>query len=472
MYGQRVITPHHSRPSTFGLFLCRHPAAAAGTPAGASARQWLKEQGVFVMCICVLAVDDADAERLFTLLISLPALTSICGLTLRALPGAAVAATQDSLAAAACAIGQCSCLRRLDLRIELADELADRVPATFWQFLAEARALEDLNLTIRSGAAETADGSATANRPHLVTGLAGLSGLRTLALSLDNVREDATLPACLSRLVQLTSLTLMGLRGLRCAPGWARLPALQRLQFEECAFAADGEDALPGMDALGALTCFELFMCSGLDVLPASLWQLTGLRQLGHWRILDEPPDEYLPASAPCFAFLTDCSLTGHELEVWPACVLAMTCLTALDLNNSCFEEVPEGVSVLTALEALTLGRHSEDLWAIGGTLDARALGNLARFPYLRSLTFIRCSVLLCPSFQAAAAHPCLRNLALVTSYPAPGPSCAAFLGFVAALLQQGRAGVLRVRDSVVQGAGQHEDQNFRGALLAVGFPL
>jgi len=143
-----------------------------------------------------------------------------------------VAATQDSLAAAACAIGQCSCLRRLDLRIELADELADRVPATFWQFLAEARALEDLNLTIRSGAAETADGSATANRPHLVTGLAGLSGLRTLALSLDNVREDATLPACLSRLVQLTSLTLMGLRGLRCAPGWARLPALQRLQFE------------------------------------------------------------------------------------------------------------------------------------------------------------------------------------------------------------------------------------------------
>jgi len=46
-----------------------------------------------------------------------------------------------------------------------------------------------------------------------------------------------------------------------------------------------------------------------------------------------------------------------------------------------------------------------------------------------------------------------------------------ASLNFVAALLQQGRAGVLRLGD-VVQGAGQQDGQNFRGALQAVGFPL
>jgi len=226
------------------------------------------------------------------------------------------------------------------------------VSATFWEYLAKARALEDLKLTIRSGAAaDTHDGLDTTSVPHLITGLAGLLRLRTLALSLDNVREGATLPACVSRLVQLTSLTLSGLLGLRCAPGWARLPALACLEFEDCEFAADGEDALPGIDALASLTRFELILCSGLSVIPASLWRLARLRTLSHWRTLDDPPVEYLPASAPCFASLTDCSLTGHELEAWPACVLAMTCLTALDLRQNSFEEVPDAVSVLTALE-------------------------------------------------------------------------------------------------------------------------
>jgi len=81
---------------------------------------------------------DADADRLRTLLAGLPALRSIrtlgdiSGLALRVHPGAAVAAAHDLLAGAARAIGCCSCLRRLDLLIELNDTLADRVPALFW----------------------------------------------------------------------------------------------------------------------------------------------------------------------------------------------------------------------------------------------------------------------------------------------------------------------------------------------------
>jgi hypothetical protein len=451
------------------------PTAAAGTPAGAGAWQWLQKQGVTVTSICGLAVADTDAERLPVLLASLPALRSIhglgagSGLTLRPHPEADVAAAQDFLAGAARAVAHCSCLRRLHLIFDLADKPADRVSASFWQYLAKARALENLELIIRSSAADMHHGSATTNVSRVVAGLAGLSRLRKLTLEVPNVCEDAMLPACMSRLVQLTYLSLYG---LRCAPGWARLPALEYLEFGSCVFARDGEQALPGMGALVALTSINLCNCRGLRALPTSLLHLTQLRSLAHWRTArGEPPAASLPASAPCFASLTDFNLAGLGLPDFPACVPAMTRLVCLDLRDNCFQRLPDAVSVLIALELLYLGRlsgHGE----IGGALDARALGNLACFPNLFSLCFDHCSVLLCPSFQAAAAHTCLQKLELTTAYPACGPSCQAFLGFVSNLLRQGRADVLRVRDSVVQGAGQQDGQSFRDVLQAVGFAL
>jgi len=436
-----------------------------------------------VTSICRLVVADADAGRLSTLLASLPALEAIgklgrsYGLNLRPHPGAAVAAAQDSLAGAARAIARCSCLRRLDLRIELADKPVDRVSAAFWQYLAEARALEHLKVSILAGVADMHSGLATASASQLITGLAGLTRLRALALKLDIACEEATLPACVSCLVQLTSLGLFGLRGLRCAPGWARLPALESLLINQCVFAADGEDALPGMDALASLTILVIEGCPGLRVLPASLWRLARLRCLTHWApydeaLHDELSGQALPASAPCFPFLLTVALPGCKLRDWPACVLAMTRLTLLDLSGSCFEQLPEGLSVLTALEALRLGRHPMGYMQIGGALDARALGSLAGFPALRELSFTGCSVLFCPSFEDAAAHPRLGRLHLDTSYPACGPSCQAFLGCVIALLRQGRADVLRVQNSDVQGAGQQDGQSFRGALRAVGFAV
>jgi len=428
-----------------------------------------------VTCIYGLAVVDADAERLLALLTSLPSLRSIrgldavSGLTLRPSPGAAVAAAQDFLALAARVIGRCSCLHDLQLVINLADKPADRVPATFWQYLAKARALEHLTLTIRSGAADAHAGLAPTNVSNLITGLAGLSRLRTLTLSLDIACEGATLPACMSRLVQLTSLSLKHLHNLRCAPGWARLPALECLMFEQCGFARDGEEALPGMDALVSLTKLAVAECSGLTVLPPSLWRLPRLRRLVHWtRCL--APVASPPVSAPCFAFLDSLSLSS-DLPTWPACVLAMTRLVNLALTGSHFERLPEGVSALTALTYLCLGRHYAP-GEIGGSLDARALGNLACFPSLRALSFDHCSVLFNSSFSAAVAHPCLEHLVLIKSYPACGPSCQAFLFFVLALMQQGRAGLLHGLGSIVQGAGQQDSQSFRGALHAVGFAV
>jgi len=143
-----------------------------------------------------------------------------------------------------------------------------------------------------------------------------------------------------------------------------------------------------------------------------------------------------------------------------------------LDLSGSCFEQLPEGVSALTALEELRLGRHATGDLEIGGSLDARALGSLDGFPKLRKLSFANCSVLFCSHFQAAAAHPRLERLELSASYPVLGPSYGAVLAFVITLLQQGRADVFKLTDGAVKGAGRHDSRYFRAALRAVGYPL
>ena len=515
-------TEHCLSARLLWCWVYQHPLAAAGTPEEASARRWLKVQGGAVKCVTCLVVGvdaeeyvpgrDLDAVRLSTLLASLPALTSIgspCGhVHLRADPHRTptAAAVRAYLAGAARAIARCSGLRALHADIALRGRLADQLPNALVRELASVRTLEDISLTFESFEAYEA------NRPsplwpvisslaHLVAGLAGLPRLRTLTLRMSHVGMDATLPASVSRLAQLTSLSLSGFFGVRCEPGWARLPALTRLQFVDCEFAGDGEAALPGMDTLAALTSLELKRCPSLRRLPTSLWRLSQLRCLSHdayvWDEAGVPssalPVLGLPLSAPCFASLTELTLTGHNLRmppggapcfaslthltlaahnlrVFPPCILAATRLQYLELTDCCFEQLPEGVSALTGLEELYLGSSSLVEMEVGGRIDARTLGSLAGFPYLRRLSFENCSVLFCSDFQAAAAHPRLDWLELTTAYPESGPSCMAFLGFVCALLKQGRACVLSLVGSHVRGAGWSSSSKFRAALEAVGY--
>jgi hypothetical protein len=436
-------------------------------------------QGVAVKRLIGLEVVGEDAARLPALLASLPALRSVEGLRLHPAPGAAPEAAQACLAAAARALARCASLQHLDVDISLDDRQAGRLHAALGRLLAAVqRPLEGLRLSIGT----VPHVPATARLTRLVAGLAGLAQLRALDLKIEFGWREATLPACLSCLAQLTSLSLSGLNGLLCAPGWARLPLLADLAFSECAFAADGEGALPGMDALASLTSLCLEDCPSLRTLPASLWALPQLRSLHHAvdachlddLARNELPVASLPACAPSFASFTQLGLQGHNLTSFPVAVLTMRRLTHLNLAQCYFSQLPEGVSVLTALESLQLGRHNQgpEMNAIGGAIDARALGSLAGFPHLRQLTFVNCSVIFCPSFHAAAAHPRLSWLELFTSYPASGPSCLAFLGFVGSLLQQGRPGVLELVVSVVGGEGRRDGRNFRAALQAVGFAL
>jgi len=254
---------------------------AAGTHAEASARRWLAVQGNAVTSIAYLSVGgeteedapgcDSGAERLSTLLASLPALTSIKGLYLSADPRRTptAAAVRAFLAGAARAVARCSGLQALHARIALLGGLGDQLPEALVRELASVRTLEDVSLTFEACRADRPDWPATFSLSHRVAGLAGLPRLCALSLRVWSVGMDAMLPASMSRLAQLTSLSLHGFCGLRCEPGWARLPALARLQFRECDFVGDGETALPGMDALAALTSLELEECPSLR-LPAS----------------------------------------------------------------------------------------------------------------------------------------------------------------------------------------------------------
>jgi len=423
-----------------------------------------------------------DVERLSTLLASLPALTTIGYLVLRAdmhcRPTAA--AVQAFLAEAARAIGRCSSLQHVRLGIVLLGRLPNQLPEEVVRELAGMRSLVRVTLRLQAWEADRLDWPATFSLAHLAAGLACLTRLRALSLSLFNVSMEATLPACVSCLAQLTSLSLCGVDGLRCAPGWACLPALVRLDFHSCVFAGDGEAVLPGMDALVSLASLQLWGCPSLRLLPASLWRLTQLRHLLHrtdkGSLAGMPrsalPVAGLPLGAPCFASMVNLSLAGHNLAIFPPGILAMSRLRHLDLSHCCFEQLPVGVSALSALTGLRLGRHSGGATEVGGSFDARALGTLASFPNLRGLEFSNCRVLACSDFQAAAAHPRLERLQLDASYPAPGPSSGGMLAFVTALLQQGRSGVLVLTDSVVEGAGQQDSRNFRAALRLVGYPL
>jgi len=423
-------------------------------------------QGARLRSVEGLHVSDMDAQRLSALLASLPTLSSLSSMYLSACRGAALASIQAFMAGAARAIGRCSCLQHLDLRIQLVDKLTDQLPETFGQLLAEARSLQQLSIEIElgSGTHRRHRWPAT-SMTQLMTGLAGMSQLRTLTLEVTKVVAEGTLPACMSRLVQLTSLSLSGLQGLRCAPGWARLPSLACLQIPSCMFAGVGEEALPGMDALASLTSLDVRWCPSMHVLPTSLWQLTQLCCLRHGDQLrlrrSELPASCVPTSAPCFANLTSLSLPGQNLLDFPTGILAATRLAHLCLSRCRFEHLPEGISMLTALEALELGRYALG-GDIGGGFDAQALGSLAGFPNLQSLTFRSCSVQFCPSIQ----------LQLDSAFPAMGASSRAFLAFVTTLLQHERPDVLVLHQSIVDGRGWRDSRSFREALRAVGFPL
>ena len=283
--------------------------------------RWLRVQGGAVKCASHLSATNRDLDQLALLLLSLPALERAF-VTLYQRCDSSLADLQAFLAAAGLALACCPRLQRLDLEIEMATNTRfTHLEDESVVHLAVARALE-----------------------RLLSGLAGLPRLRALSLELTGDCTGCRLPACVSRLAHLTWLSLGRFKGLCCARGWARLPALKMLHFTSCQFAGDGEDALPGVDALVSLTRLSVVDCSGLRWFPASLWRLSQLRCLRRspeygselYRVpRSDLPVAGLPATAPSFASFTHLTLMGHNLPAFPPGILSwgasrtLICLTA-----------------------------------------------------------------------------------------------------------------------------------------------
>ena len=146
-------------------------------------------------------------------------------------------------------------------------------------------------------------------------------------------------------------------------------------------------------------------------------------------------------------ATLLHLDISGHMGTRFPLAVTQLVALEHLRAEYCDYRELPAGITALSRLTELTTGRHA----AYGGDplqlrgkrpLDARAMGDLSRFPALRTLTFNFCEVVLCPLVLGAAAHASLISLCFYSAHPAP--ECApAVLQLSCKLWRQRRGSVL-----------------------------
>ena len=141
--------------------------------------------------------------------------------------------------------------------------------------------------------------------------------------------------------------------------------------------------------------------------------------------------------------------LSGHALTQFPLALTQLVALESLVANENEFAELPAGITALSRLTELTLGRagrQSKDKFQQHGKrpLDVRALGDLSAFPALSRLSFVYCEVIMCTSMLGAVRHASLASIEFCMSHPAP--ECAiVVLQLGHALKQLKRGKVLRV---------------------------
>ena len=116
-------------------------------------------------------------------------------------------------------------------------------------------------------------------------------------------------------------------------------------------------------------------------------------------------------------------------LPRFPLSLTQLVALESLDATENHFAELPSGITALSRLTELRLGRVLDDddppivndpLRLHGQPLDVCALGDLSGFPELRKLTFEFCRVMLSPSLLGAVRHASLAVLCFETAHPAP----------------------------------------------------
>ena len=273
--------------------------------------------------------------------------------------------------------------------------------------------------------------------------LTSLAELRVMSF------QEVEVPRSLGLLEQLRSLELTGFSPCVLKDGCLDLPNLESLVFQSCAFG--DVEALPGVTALQSLTRIEFNDGQAPRFFDPQLAQLPRLQHM----VFDtadafhNPGVARLPADmGPLRSTLRRLSFRGHELTHFPLALTQLVALECLSAGSNEFAELPAGITALSRLTELSLGRvgyrtdppdpHDMRL------LDVRALGDLSGFPALRVLSLQSCEVMMCMSILGAVRHPSLKTLRFTTAHPAP--ECEpVVLQLSQALRCLGRGGVLRV---------------------------
>ena len=341
---------------------------------------------------------------------------------------------KDDLGCLLEALARCPCLRALDLCTG-ENHGTDAVDADLhWPFPDAAAFAKLRSLTKLALSFDEEDQFF----PNWWTGLAGvvsaLAPLTALAeLSLSS-NQWAVVPAALGQFKGLRSLALRRFTSLRLEAGCLDLPNLLSLEFEECYFWEGA--VLPGVSALQRLTRVELssvrghcFFYSGLVHIPLQRLVLSHLPyDFDPGSIDDDDPYDISQGSPRLPADMGLLSLSLLQLDVcafvlsrFPLAFTQLVALERLDASYNEFTVLPAGITALSRLTELRLGRcpglHE---WCEHEILDARALGDLSGFPALRNLTFDECQVMLCPSLLGAVRHASLTSFHFYCAYPAP----------------------------------------------------
>ena len=308
---------------------------------------------------------------------------------------------------------------------------------------AKLRSLEKLAL-----------GFSEAEAPHVladvVASLVSLTGLEELRLDL---RQPARVPHALGQLKSLKALQLCDIKPCVLEAGCLDLPSLESLEIFYC----DIEDAggLAGVANLQILTHIEFTFGQGPPFVAQllqsaclhcavfdTLEPYPGSSTLGLARL---PSDMGLQSMA-----LLRLSFDGHGYTQFPLALTQLVALESLHASKNDFAELPAGITALSRLTELRLGRVAgKDPMQMRGSrpLDVRALGDLSGFPALRWLGFEYCEVTLCGSLLGAVQQCSLMSLVFHVAHPAPGCTMMA--------LQLGQALKRLRRGSVLQVLGE-----------------
>ena len=322
------------------------------------------------------------------------------------------------------ALEWCPDLGALDLNMSTSPSTGEGYTDLHWAFPAPALAKLSSLTSLELGF----DDNYHYTLADVVGALVALTGLFKLCIGHFRAADIHLVPAALGQLKALRSLTFCDIDTCVLEAGCLDLPELQSLYFDLC--GVPDAAVLPGVSALQCLTAIEF--AGGLGPLTVDpLAQLPGLQRLV---LSQELAPELLGPLGPLrlpadmgslSSTLLYLDISGHMGIRFPQALTQLVALEHLNAKENDFAEVPAGITALSRLTELMLGRiclFDGDPLQLHAKrpLDVRALGDLSRFPALRGLTFEFCEVLLCCSVLGSARHSSLTSLCFYVSHPAP----------------------------------------------------